>query len=91
MYEENFSTFILYTTQYIESFFCGYSELAFRHPSMITGWYGALSNTDEKKVARLTTASQHFTEKYGTVGSPNREEFEAKAQAWYYAELLRDE
>lgn len=37
---------ILYTTQYIESIFCGYSELAFRHPSMITGWYGALSNTD---------------------------------------------
>ena len=35
--------------EYIESFLSGYSELAFRQPSMITGRYGALSNTDEKK------------------------------------------
>ena len=46
---------------------------------------------DEKKLAQLKTGSQHFDEKYGSVGSPSRVEFEAKAKAWYYAELLRDE
>ena len=46
---------------------------------------------DEKKLAQLKTGSQHFEEKYGPVGSPSRVEFEAKAKAWYYAELLRDE
>lgn len=46
---------------------------------------------DEKKLAQLKTGSQHLAEKYGERGTPNREEFEAKAKAWYYAELLRDE
>ena len=46
---------------------------------------------DEKKLAQLKTGSQHFNEKYGPAGSPSRVEFEAKAKAWYYAELLRDE
>ena len=46
---------------------------------------------DEKKLAELKTGSQHLTEKYGEKGSPSREEFEAKAKAWYYAEILRDE
>ena len=46
---------------------------------------------DEKKLAQLRTGSQHLTEKYGERGTPSREEFEAKAKAWYYAELLRDE
>ena len=42
---------------------------------------------DEKKLAELNTGSQHLTEKYGEKGTPSREEFEA----WYFAELLRDE
>jgi hypothetical protein len=42
---------------------------------------------DEKKLAKLTTSSQHFDEKYGPVGSPSRDEFEAKAKAWYGAEI----
>lgn len=46
---------------------------------------------DEKKLAQLKKGSQHFEEKYGSEGSPSRAEFEAKAKAWYYAELLRDE
>ena len=46
---------------------------------------------DEKKLERLTTGSQHIDEKYGEDGTPSRTEFEAKAEAWYYAELLRDE
>ncbi|MBQ3770945.1 MAG: helix-turn-helix transcriptional regulator [Bacteroidaceae bacterium] len=46
---------------------------------------------DEKKLTKLNNGSKHLTEKYGEKGSPSREEFEAKAKAWYYAELLRDE
>lgn len=46
---------------------------------------------DEKKLAKLNNGSKHLTEKYGEKGSPSREEFEAKAKAWYYAELLRNE
>ena len=46
---------------------------------------------DESKLAKLTTSSAHLDEKYGSEGSPRRKEFEAKAEAWYYAELLRDE
>ena len=46
---------------------------------------------DEKKLAGLKTGSQHLAESYGEKGTPSREEFEAKAKAWYYAELLRDE
>lgn len=46
---------------------------------------------DEKKLAALKTGSQHLIEKYGERGTPKREEFEAKARAWYFAEILRDE
>ncbi len=50
-----------------------------------------MTKLDEKKLARLRTGSQHLAEKYGEKATPCREEFEAKAKAWYYAELLRDE
>lgn len=46
---------------------------------------------DEKKLAKLKTGSQHLAEKYGEKGTLSREEFDARAKAWYYAELLRDE
>ena len=46
---------------------------------------------DEKKLAALKTGSKHLAEKYGERGTPAREEFEAKARAWYFAEILRDE
>jgi DNA-binding XRE family transcriptional regulator len=46
---------------------------------------------DEKKLEALKTGSQHLAEKYGERGTPAREEFEAKARAWYFAEILRDE
>ena len=46
---------------------------------------------DERKLTGLKTGSQHLAEQYGEKGTPSREEFEAKAQAWYYAEILRDE
>ena len=43
------------------------------------------------RLVSLWQESQHFDEKYGPACSPSRVEFEAKAKAWYYAELLRDE
>ena len=53
--------------------------------------YYFCSMNNEKKLAELKTGSQHLTEKYGEKGTPSREEFEAKAKAWYFAEILRDE
>ena len=46
---------------------------------------------DENKLAKLHTSSEHLTEKYGEPGSPEREEFEARAKAYYYAELLKEQ
>ena len=45
----------------------------------------------EEKWAKLPQIDDLLTERYGPVGSPSRKEFQAKAEAWYYAELLRDE
>ena len=46
---------------------------------------------DEQKLKSLKTGSQYFDEKYGPEGSTSRMEFQAKAKAWYYAELLKEE
>ena len=46
---------------------------------------------DGKKLAKLTTGSRHLDEQYGPVGSASRKEFQAKAEAWYYAEILKEE
>ena len=45
----------------------------------------------EEKWEKLPKIEDHLSEKYGPVGSASRKEFQAKAEAWYYAELLRDE
>ena len=45
---------------------------------------------DEEKLAKLPTTNQLLDEKYGSDGTPEREEFNAKAIAWYYGTLLRD-
>jgi ribosome-binding protein aMBF1 (putative translation factor) len=45
---------------------------------------------NEEKLAKMKTADEHFDERYGQPGSPERIDFEAKAKAWYYAEILRD-
>ena len=42
------------------------------------------------KLAQMETANQMLDEKYGAMGTPGRDEFEAKARAWYYAEVLKD-
>ena len=45
----------------------------------------------EEKWEKLPKIEDHLSEKYGPVGSASRKEFQAKAEAWYYAELLREE
>lgn len=45
---------------------------------------------NKEKLAKLKTADEHFNERYGKEGTPERNEFEAKAKAWYYAEILKD-
>lgn len=44
-----------------------------------------------EKLNKLQSVNTMLDEKYGEKGSPSRAEFEAKAQSWYYAELLRNE
>ena len=46
---------------------------------------------DKNKLAVLKTFDGHLQERYGDENSPERKEFVAKAKAWYYAELLKDE
>ena len=46
---------------------------------------------NEDKLAKLRTFDDVLKEKYGEPGNEVRKEFNAKAQAWYYAELLKDE
>lgn len=45
---------------------------------------------DENKLAVLPTTNDLLNEKYGVDGTPKREEFNAKAIAWYYGTMLRD-
>ncbi len=45
---------------------------------------------NEEKLAKMKTADELFDERYGVSGTPERNEFEAKTKAWYYAEILRD-
>lgn len=45
---------------------------------------------DPQKLAALPTGEQHLTEKYGARGTASRTEFEAKAKAWHYAEVLKN-
>lgn len=45
---------------------------------------------DRAKLAKLDTANDMLDSKYGSSDTSTREEFEAKAKAWYYAEVLKD-
>lgn len=46
---------------------------------------------NEEKLARLHTADEILEKEYGVPGTPLRDAFEARAKAWYYAELLKEE
>ena len=45
---------------------------------------------DTSKLEKLETIESQFSQKYGPRGSKTRDEFEAKARAWYYAECLKE-
>ena len=44
-----------------------------------------------EKLKAMPSVNEMLNEKYGEKGTASRTEFDAKAQAWYYAELLREE
>lgn len=46
---------------------------------------------DENKLKQLHTSAQRLDKKYGHEGTPEREAFEARAKAYYYAELLKEQ
>jgi DNA-binding XRE family transcriptional regulator len=46
---------------------------------------------NEEKWSKLRSFDDILKEEYGPADSPERKEFEAKAKAYYYAELLKEE
>lgn len=46
---------------------------------------------DMNKLKDLRSFDSYLDEQYGEENSVEPKEFEAKAKAWYYAELLKDE
>lgn len=49
-----------------------------------------LRQTDFSKKTGFVKASEVLAKEIGEPGTPEREEFDAKARAWYYGEILRD-
>lgn len=48
------------------------------------------ANIDIQKLKNLPTAEDLLTQTHGAKGTAGREAFDAKAQAWYYAEVLKN-
>lgn len=65
-------------------------ELPTVHSKFIKKLQNTMRKINEDKISQLKTFDQHLDEKYGPEGSAARNEFEAKAKAWYYAECLKD-
>ena len=45
---------------------------------------------DAKKLSKLPSFNEKIDREYGQEGTMQRETFDAKARAWYYAEVLKD-
>ncbi len=45
---------------------------------------------DLNKIKQLPTINDDLDARYGKPGTKSRDEFEAKARAWYYAECLKE-
>ena len=45
---------------------------------------------DTTKIEAQPTADKILSDKYGIPGTPGREDFDAKALAWYYADVLKE-
>ena len=43
-----------------------------------------------QKIEQLQTVNNDLDVRYGKTGTRSRDEFDAKAKAWYYAECLKD-
>ncbi len=41
-------------------------------------------------MSNITTLEQHFTRRYGEIGTPTRDEFEKKSKAFAVGELIKD-
>ena len=50
-----------------------------------------MKKINEEKRKRLKSFDDILNEEVGAVNSPEREEFEARAKAYYYAELLKEQ
>ena len=48
-----------------------------------------LKDTDFNKIPGFENAESIIAKQHGETGSPEREEFDAKAMAWYYGEVLK--
>jgi ribosome-binding protein aMBF1 (putative translation factor) len=44
---------------------------------------------DKNILSKLPTVEEFLSMKYGVVGTPEREDFDAKSKAWYYATVLK--
>lgn len=49
-----------------------------------------IQETDKNNLAGMRTAGELLDGKYGRRGTESRMQFEAKARAWYYGEILKD-
>lgn len=49
-----------------------------------------LRNMDFSKKPGFVKAEEVLAREVGEIGSPERADFDAKARAWYYSEVLRD-
>ncbi|MCI7379623.1 MAG: helix-turn-helix domain-containing protein [Bacteroidales bacterium] len=45
---------------------------------------------DAKKLSKLPSFNEKLDREYGPKGTMQRETFDAKARAWYYAEVLKN-
>lgn len=61
-----------------------------KYPRLSKEQIEKLRSTDFAQVPGISNADDELTSKYGAPGTQTREEFDAKAKAWYYGELLRD-
>lgn len=50
-----------------------------------------MMNISDEKWKSLPKFNDKLNERYGAPGTPSRDAFEARAKAWYYAELLKEE
>lgn len=44
---------------------------------------------DKNILSKLPTVEELLSMKYGVVGTPERDDFDAKSKAWYYATVLK--